>query len=118
MKQLTKEDELIGKTIKATHGLAAEDEQVVITFNDDTFTILTALRWGESLGLGLDKNPIESYLAKKAGLITEDEYTRLREEEEKLWVTMLEESDINHLIKLMGKFPNVVKAWVAEGAIR
>lgn len=106
MKQITKVDKLVGKTIKSTYGLDGEEE-VVITLNDDTFAVLTVLHWGEySTGIELDTDPIGPYLAKRSGVITEEEFDRLMEEQKKKWAARQEEVDRKNLRRLMDKYPD------------
>ncbi len=109
MKQLTKTNELIGKTIKRNAYL---ENKLFFFFTDDTFCIVKGCGWEEwDVELSSDEfntEPSDYYLddLKEIGLLEEEKYLQLKAELNKREKESEKKHELDKLAELKKKYPN------------
>jgi hypothetical protein len=78
MERITDIKNIIGKTISSAM-ICDYDESIAIIFTDESYAYVNASGFGECSGLTLD-NDIDNLQKKEVGIISVDEFNKIREE--------------------------------------
>lgn len=104
MEYITDIEKLKGKTISKAV-LVDCDEQLVITFQDDTCVCIDVIHHGDSYNIEL-MNTLDIVFEKEAGIITKEEFNIKRETQIELNRSTNEHRERNQLAMLQAKYAN------------
>ena len=102
MKAITSTKELKGKTIKSASEVDC-CESVVLLFTDGSYAFFDIRHYGESYDMFLSSEASD-YLKRDAGIITEDEYNKIKEDENKLREERVKNQELQQLERLKSKY--------------
>lgn len=102
MKYIDKLEELKGKTIERALTVDC-GEKMAIVFTDNSYTVVSEDRYGESFDMRIDEEPDNSDKVI-IGAMTQQEFDLIKRESSEHWERQRKERDIKELKRLQGLY--------------